>query len=341
MNDLTPSFERETGQVTLEGPPAGPAGEAFLTPAPGLALAFDRVDGGLRRAVVDVAAADVAAADGSVAVGERAAAMLVRLFGRQALGVVLGAAGSPSGERRAGCKLSPEPGLAGTLSSLALLHAARATRPPQGPLLGVAAPDVAAEVESLEKDCTYLAGPHWMLDPGMVPEGLFQFGLSPYSDLVVLRAGGRGRVAVEAALVPGADRRALADCRVRLVIPSVRRIVAQSCFTVVGCKARAELDPPFPPDELAASWIEVVQGKRPVHSLTGHWTRRALRWADAALRAERAAAALDQAATREDWSALAAAAWGRCGLDWAAAGDPDRAYQAARRQATIMGRSEP
>ena len=28
MNNLTPVFERETGQVILEGPPAGVAGEA-------------------------------------------------------------------------------------------------------------------------------------------------------------------------------------------------------------------------------------------------------------------------------------------------------------------------
>ena len=55
MNDLTPSFERETGQVILEGLPAGVAGEASLIPAPGLDLAFDRADGRLCRVVVDTA----------------------------------------------------------------------------------------------------------------------------------------------------------------------------------------------------------------------------------------------------------------------------------------------
>ena len=55
MNDLRPSFEREAGQVTLQGLPASAAGEALLTPVPGLDLAFDRVDGHLCRAVVDVA----------------------------------------------------------------------------------------------------------------------------------------------------------------------------------------------------------------------------------------------------------------------------------------------
>lgn len=365
MNDLTPSFERETGQVTLEGLPAGAAGEACLTPVPGLDLAFDRVDGRLCRAVVDVAGAV-----GSVAVGEQTAAMLIRLFGQETLGVVLGA-GLPCGdEPQAALTLCPEPELATTLSSLARLHAVRATSPvpPSSPWWAAEAAelagraglpatpgaktrrlpavpprvpvlDVAAEVESLEKDCAPLAGTQWMLDPGMVPAGLFQFGLSPYSDLAVLR-GRQDRIVVEVSLAPGADRRALSRCRARLVIPAVRRILAEAGFTVVGSKARAELRLPFRPDELAESWIEVVQDKRrPVRSAAGYRTRRALRWADAALRAERAPAALDPAATRADWSALAAAAWDRCRIDWAAAGDADRAYLAARRQALVDPRA--
>ena len=364
MNDLRPSFERETGQVTLVGLPGGAAGETLLTPLPGLDLAFDRVDGRLCRAVVDVAGAD-----GSIAIDAQVAALLVRLFGPEAPGVVLGAALPPGDERRAPPVLGLEPELAAALSRLARLCATRATSPasarssrwaaeaaelaeraglpaipgvragPSPAAAQVPALDVVAEVESLEKDCAYLAGPQWMLDPGMVPEGLFQFGLSPYSDLVVVCPGGCARVVVEASLAPGADPRALAGCRARLVIPAVRRILAQADFTVAGSRVRAEIRMPFSPDELAASWIEVVQGKRPVHSLTGHWTRRALRWADAALRAERAPAALDPSATRSDWSALAAAAWGRCRLDWAAAGDADRAYLAARRQAAIDPRA--
>ena len=35
MNDLTPSFERETGQVTLEGLPAGAAGKNHHHPGGG------------------------------------------------------------------------------------------------------------------------------------------------------------------------------------------------------------------------------------------------------------------------------------------------------------------
>ena len=86
MNDLTPSFERETDQVIIEGLPAGVAGEAPLVPVPGLDLAFDRVDGRLCRAVVDAAGSA-----GSIAVGEQVAAMLIRLFGAEAMSVVAGA----------------------------------------------------------------------------------------------------------------------------------------------------------------------------------------------------------------------------------------------------------
>ena len=49
MNDLTPHYEPETGQVFLDGPPTGAAGEAPLVPAPGLDLAFDRANGRLSR----------------------------------------------------------------------------------------------------------------------------------------------------------------------------------------------------------------------------------------------------------------------------------------------------
>ena len=220
MNDLTPDFERETGQVTLEGLPAGPAGEAFLTPVPGLDLAFDRMDGRLCRAVIDVAESG-----GPAAVGEQAAALLIRLFGPEALDVVLGAGRQRGGDPRVTRALGPEPGLTGTLSRLALVRAVRTTSPvPAGsPWWGAEAAElakraglpasagdlsgprssappratvlhVATEVANLEKDRAQWAGPQWMLDPGMVPEGLFQCGLSPYSDLVVLREERQGRV---------------------------------------------------------------------------------------------------------------------------------------------------
>jgi len=422
MNDLTPSFERETGQVIIEGLPAGVAGEAPLVPVPGLDLAFDRVDGRLCRAVVDAAGPD-----GSIAVGEQAAAILIRLFGAEAMSVVAGALEEASPEASA---LSPEPDLAGSLSRLARADAARVASPippgspwwaaeaaeladraglpararaearralpgllgqldspeplsseairaalavariaaadepdaarqlrdtigPQsgsqagpapGPRPAARTPepalDVAAEVESLEKDRVRLRGLHWMLDPGLVPEGLFRLGLSPYSDLLVRPEGAKGRVIVEALLAPEADCGALTRCQARLVDPAVRRILARTPFTREQSRARAKLELTFPLDELPESWIEVVQDQdQPVRSAKGHRVRRALRWADAALRAERAPAGLAPQSTGEDWAALAGAAWERCRRDWEAADDADRAYLAARRQAAVDPRT--
>jgi hypothetical protein len=412
MNDLRPSFERETGQVILEGLSAGVAGEASLIPVPGLDLAFDRVDGQLCRAVVDTAATD-----GSVSVGEQVAAMLIRLFGAHAPSALSDPAGA--------YVLSPEPRLAGTLSNLARLDAARATSPvpPGSPwwaaeaaelaehagllvrarsearralpdLLGqldsiditvlpepavraalavaaltaadepvvatrlreaigegsgprpVAPPsipefDVAAEVESLVKNRIRPGRLHWMLESGLVPEGLFRPGLSPYSDLSVTHDGAKGQVVVEAALAPGADCGALGRCLARLVDPTVRRVLAQAAFAKAAPdRVRAELRLPFPLDELPESWIEVVQDKLwPVRSAMGHRIRRALRWADAALRAERAPVGLAPHSAHESWADLAVAAWQRCRHDWDAVGDVDRADLAARREAAIYPRT--
>jgi hypothetical protein len=195
--------------------------------------------------------------------------------------------------------------------------------------------DVAAEVESLEKDGVRLVGLQWMLDPDLVPEGLFRTGLSPYSDLSVRHEGAEGKVVVEAVLAPDADCGALSRCLARLVDPEVRRVLAQAAFTKTAPdRVRAELQLPFPLDELPESWIEVVQDRLwPVRSAQGHRIRRALRWADAALRAERAPVGLAPHSAHEGWAALAATAWERCRRDWDAAGDDDRAGQAARRQA--------
>ncbi len=411
MNDLTPSFECETGQVILQGPPAGVAGEAPLILAPGLDLAFDRADGRLCRVIVDTAGTDGFISAGEQ--GEQVAAMLIQLFGADAPSTVANPAGAHV--------LSPEPRLAGTLSNLARLDAARATSPvPSGSpwwsaeaaelaeraglsvrarteahralakLLGQldsgdvavlpeaaaraalavaaltapdkpaaatrlreaiggrsglppAAPpptpefDVTAETQSLEKDRVRVVGLQWMLDPDLVPKGLFRPGLSPYSDLSVTRKDAEGQVMVDAVLAPGADCGALSRCLARLVDPAVRRVLTQAAFTKTAPdRVQAELRLPFPLEELPESWIEVVQDKLwPVRSAQGHRIRRALRWADAALRAERAPAGLAPHSAHDDWIALAAAAWDRCRRDWAAVGDDYRADLAARRQAAL------
>ena len=422
MNDLTPCYEPETGQLVLEGLPAGVAGEAALAPVPGLELAFDRADGHLSRVVMDTDRRD-----GLIAVDEPAVAMLVGLFGPEAPSVLSAAR---SGGGRA---LTSEPRLVHALSRLALLDAARVTspagrgspwwaaeaaelaeqaaalagsaglrararaearqavrglaravdwpglgeeavrtaravaalaaadepeaagrlraftspqpsgppvpaqpsRPPRGPGL-----DIAMEVEGVEKDQARLPGLHWVLDPSLAPDGLFRPGLSPHSDLSVRYENGAGRLVVAARLAPGAESSALGRCRVRLVDPDVRRILAQASFGRSGFRARTILLPPFPLEELPETWVEVVEGEfRPVRSARGHRIRRALRWADAALRAERCPAGLAPRSTRADWSALAAAAWEQCRRDWDQAGDADRAFLAARRLACLDPRA--
>ncbi len=413
MSDLTPSYELQAGQVILEGLPAGAGGEARLVPVAGLDLAFDRADGHLCRAIV--------AAGGADGPSQPAAAMLVRLFGQEAPGVLRDAASRP-GESRV---LSPEPGLCAVLSSLARLDAAQATSPvPRNSpwwaaeaaelaehaglpararaearqavrgltkarrhrtipaeasrtalaVAGIAAADepeaarelresiageplrrwlaakplppdaagldVAAEVERLEKDQVRLPGLQWVLDPGLVPEGLFQPGLSPHSDLFIRHEGGADRIVVEALLAPGANGSELGRCQARLVDPTVRRVLAHASFAGPGSRVKAELPLPFPLDELLQTWIEVVEGEdRPVRSVKGHRIRRALRWADAALRAERGPVGLAPRSTGADWAALAAVAWEQCRRDWESAGDTDRAFLAARRLATLDPRT--
>lgn len=411
MNNLTPVFERETGQVILEGIPAGVAGEAPLVPVPGLELAFDRADGHLCRAVVE-ATAD----DGSFAVGQQADSILTRLFGP-------GALAAPSGTGAASWKqakvLLPDPGLTAALSSLARLDAARATSPvpPDSPWwaaeaaelaergglrarasaeadqavskllaelgslktlpaeavrtaiaaatihaaddvqaaseLGAAvkklaehspdrAPagagfDVAAEVGRLEKDSVRLGGLHWMLDPGLVPGRLLRFGLSPHSDLSVQHDGANHQVVIQALLASDAAYETVSRCVARLVDPAVRRVLAQAAFTrAEDSRVTAELELSRPLDEVQDGWIEVVADQYwPVRSAKGHWIRRALRWADTALRAERAPAGLAPYSAPKDWAALAAAAWEHCGRDWEAAGDGCKAALATQRQAAL------
>jgi hypothetical protein len=415
MNNLTPVFECETGQLILEGPSAGVAGEAPLIPVPGLELAFDRADGRLCRAVIEAAGED-----GSFSVGEQAAAMLIRLFGSEVLGVVSGTGSGKAPKTRV---LSSDPGLTATLSSLARLDATRATSPvspdspwwaaeaaelaergglraradaeahqavikllgqldtfqtlptvavraanavasiyavtdpqgasqlrgalkklagrtPAGPAPG-AGFDVAAEVKGLEKDSVRLGGLHWMLDPGLVPEGLFQRGLSPHSDLSVRHDSANGRVIIHALLAPGAACGAVNRCLARLVDPVVRRVLAQATFTKAeDCgepsRVTAELELPFPLDGVQDGWIEVVMDKHwPVRSANGHGIRRALLWADTALRAERAPAGLAPHSTPKDWAALATAAWEHCRRDWEAVGDACHAALAVQRQTVL------
>jgi hypothetical protein len=100
-------------------------------------------------------------------------------------------------------------------------------------------------------------------------------------------------------------------------------VLAEAEFKVAGSRLLAELLPPGGSEE---TWIEVVDDpERPVRSAKAHRIQRALRWADAALRAERAPEGIAPRSTPGDWAALGKVAWERCRLDWEAAGDYGRA----------------
>jgi hypothetical protein len=374
MNNFTATYEPETGQVILDGHPAGPAGEAALIPEAGLELSFDRIDGHLVRVIADV--------------GDGAAEQeLTRLFGPHGVLIFRDiSAGSTTAPR----ELSPEPALCTAMSQLALLDAARVTSPvprssPWWPaeaavlaeqaglhtralaeatqsvrvlaerwlavpafavhtaravasiaaqrepeaaarlLEGIVALeprqpcdpglDVAAEVAALE--AAEAATMRWVLEP----TGLFRPGLSPQSDLLVRHDSATDAVAIDAFLMPGVDTAAVDRYQARLVDPAVRRVLAQAPFRTAGQWVHADLRSEYPLDELDEVWIDVVNGPHcPVLGTKTHRTRRALRWADAALRAERAPAGLARHSRKSDWAALAAIAWERCRQDWEAVG---------------------
>ena len=347
MRDLTPSYVPETGEVILDGPPAGPAGEAGLVPVAGIELAFDRADGHLVRAIVDTAAAP-------------AMELVTKLFGRHAAGILRDLSGQADGARPHA--LSPVAGLSAALSSLARLDATRATSPvlasspwwaAEAAVLAEQAGlrsrtlaeagrasyaqrgtrqhkfrpsgmDVAAEVANLQKGG--VPGLNWVLDPGLAPPEVFRPGLTPYSDLRVRRNADSDCVTVQATLAPGAGQQAAGRWHVRLVDPSRPaqwRVLATAEFKVAGSRLVAELRSP---DGSGEVWIEVVDDlERPVRSTKAHRIQRALRWADAALRAERAPEGIAPRSTPADWVALSRAAWERCRCDWEAAGDYGRA----------------
>jgi hypothetical protein len=169
---------------------------------------------------------------------------------------------------------------------------------------------------------------HWSLDPRLVPAGLFQHALWPDAEMTVRE--GRSRLGVEARLMPGADRRALATCRARLVDPVDRRVLGVASFRDLGdSRVRAEIRRRRPAQE---AWVEIVDdAARPVFSGKLHHIRRAMRWADAALGAGRQRFGLADAG----WTRLAGEAWSRSAEEWTAAGDHDRAYLAAARRAAV------
>jgi hypothetical protein len=187
------------------------------------------------------------------------------------------------------------------------------------------APDVAAAGTSRAREREDLPG--W-LDPQLIPPEIFRYAWRPGAELAI-RPGPDG-ILVEARLVPGAGRM-LAPCHARLVDPGNRNVIATAPFVSLGGSlAQAKIRAPVPPGGSAC--VEVVDDvARPVAGSQLRCSRRAMRWAQAALSAGRQARGLADA----EWGRLAADAWGHCAEDWSAAGDQDRAYLAAVRRPAL------
>jgi hypothetical protein len=304
-------------------------------------MVFDRAEGRLSQVVVETGEPF-----GPVIPGEPALAYLGRLLGDRVAAAL----------RQAPCGTvppvmpRPHPTVIAALSRLARLESARRTTPvPCSPLWTMEVADLARQGR---RPSTTLAsaGPPlppapaaprrlpaapaskrlsgW-LDPGLVPPGVFRYGLSPDSDLDIrVHDDEEPLITVEAMLARSAGWSALASCRVRLVDSDARRVLAVTPLCPDGLRARAELPATV---EAGTLWIEVVDDeRRPVRGTRLRRMRRALRWADAALRAASRPAGLDPDRTDEQWAHLAALAWDRCRADWTAAGDADRAAAAAR-----------
>jgi hypothetical protein len=403
-DDFIPVYDDDLGQVVLDGLPTGAAGGVGLRPAAGLELIFDRADGHLARATIELGEPDAPIGSPD---------LLAAVFGPAVPGAIR-AAVTARGPVPA---LSADPGLLSAWSRLARLDEARVTGPVSsasalwaaeaamtadrgglrararaearcavtglagllepGPVPGrlsraaravadLAEPDEpgaarrlrgmlgrvpAGSAEQWRADRASVVERHadrerqrpaagwagipglqWSLDPRLLPGRVLVPGLSPRTDLIVHGQAGSDRVIVEAVCAAGRDE-VISRTWARVVDPALRRVLGAAAFRVLGPerRVRAEICVPFPVTELSEGWVEVVDDQdRPVQSMRLHRMRRALRGADAALRAEQAPRGLAPSFAAEDWSALAARAWQDCRCDWLAAGDADRAELAGR-----------
>ena len=324
------SVDWDAAQITLEGPPAGPGGGASLTSVPGVDCRSSNSGQGTP-------------VPGGGRGGEPVRPMVVP--GEPAFAYLgtrrPGSRGSAAGALRHGPARTPRPHSTAiaALSRLARLDSARRTTPvPRSPLWALEAADLARQCQrpstlahaapsfpsapaappcpATAPASKNLSG--W-LDPALVPPGVFRYGLSPDSDLDIrVHDDEEALITVEAMLAPGVGRSALASCEVRLVDSDARRVLAVSPLRTGGLRARAELPAPArggPPMGRGGR----RRGARCVAPRLRRM-RRALRWADAALRAASRPVGLDPDRTDEQWAGLAALAWHRCRADWAAAG---------------------
>ena len=181
------------------------------------------------------------------------------------------------------------------------------------------------------------------LDPALVDAGMFRHDLWPGSELRLTVSGPAGCMLVaEADVATVTAPELLVPYRARLVDAVARKVLAVSPLRTAGSRARAEFRCPAPPGRDSDLWLEFVADvDRPVHSGRLRRMRRALRWADAALRACSQPASLAPALTHGQWLDLAAAAWEYCRQDWESAGDADRACLAGAQRAALKGTQPP
>jgi hypothetical protein len=157
-----------------------------------------------------------------------------------------------------------------------------------------------------------------LLDLATLPTGLFRAAEDPNADLE-LEATGDG-VMVTVKLVRGTSLSGDDGFVARLVDASEHRVLAQGALSGSAGLARATLNLTMsrehPDRDL---WVEVVRGTNErVEGALWHEERKALRWGQAALRAERL--------RLEGWRLAAAGNWARCGDAWALAEDDERAF---------------
>jgi len=370
-------------RVSWSGAPTGAGGSAYLTPVPGVTLAFDRADGWLSGLTVQLGPAGSPVTDEAVA-------WIAGMFGNGTAAAVRDAHRAPARQ----LLLRTRAHALRAAARLARLEAARVTSPvPAAPLWdaeavalarlanarlprrvrgGAGSPAAQLDESSaclpaavqLRAPCHPMAGigtpsstvpwsgprVHAFLDPGLVPPRVFRFGLWPETDLILRPdPSGAPLFTAEASLLSGATGADLADCRVRMVRAAGRQVLATAPLHVCrpartadggeGRTARAHAILPVTAEAQALIrcgevWAEIVaDGRRPADGTRLRHIRRALRWADAALRAESRPHGLADETADYQWLDLAALAWERCQADWEAAGRLARAALAATRSA--------
>jgi len=170
--------------------------------------------------------------------------------------------------------------------------------------------------------------PALVLDATLLPERTFLFGADPSQDAVIEEA--EGSLSVWIRLHPWARRSVVESCRLRLVDRRRHEVLAEQPLTRVGSLAHASLA--LEPAPFGEMDLEIVEdGHVPVAGTSLARRRAALRYGDAALRAERRPTPLHPTWSASDWASEAARLWRESAAAWDDAGEEERARQAERR----------